>query len=1141
MNFRPRAGQPKSVVAGLNVSRWAIRVPVWGLLAVMVLGSWAVLGVGGASNNASSQTAVVLAGGSKSECTPSMLNSFCLSNTGGSLAGTPSGSGKSGGKSGGKAGGGAITTTVSTVCKVFPNLSECKPSGNVPSGTAFNVSSSVNSTTTLTCSVSGVVCYNDYSKNPQDLLPAWRWGGSTQMLKASGSIPDPASFIFGGLGGLMFALAGWIWQLLLAIVAWALGMNLVNSAAFEINRGFSVFFTSLAGPGAAAIWIVILVAGIYAVRLLMRGKLPKVFATALIVIVPLASLTALDFAITGNSSGVVSKVDTNSGSAQSGSANTGNTKLNGGNSTGSATLSGQCAQVNVGSPAWIACKGSNYLDNLAADMAGGFGLWGGTPGVGAGASSSQAASAPTCAAYVATLYNQYQAYSALGGLNPGANASLSSAAGSNSSLDGLVTVSNLWQQSMLNNWIDAQYGGGAAGVDMYCHEMEESAGISATEQKTLMVESASVSGNADYGLSGTYSNIPVDVFNNYIITGGYDNNRNAIDQVLAWGACSTSGGNKWATRDPGWNADFLATSGKQGFDGQCNNWFTSNSPNGQYAGTDDAYGIGGSNGKLPSPADSYDINDQNTVAAVLGHDTSKILLDGLLAFITALIYLFALGGLAVGSVLAQIGLVLLLALLPVTLLLLAIPTKEGGRIQSGVKLMKMTLGFFVAKLSLTLVLLILVELIMLLDNLLVSGGSGLMSNIITAAIPLVCVFLLRKILKAAGMGNIMSLSGAVGMPLAAALTAGGQKGLSDRLNSRFQSSRLGRGVDALDRKTKRLATWAPRMLGKGSVVAGKAIGRSIGQATGLGDMRRALMGKKDADGKLVEYGAIHRVKSLHGVLDMARKNKITGGVARAMLDETPLGQAVMRHVRLRDVMKGAKSDELAMKQADERRSLRDYVGNATGDERRRKTLEFYETHGKILLDYSEGLRDMDGNVIMRAVYDNKGNAVLGKDGQPVMKEVYGYNIDKFKDNKPPTERGLSEGDKIERTVEHLVKDMTSSNANNANSIKVDMSGVEATIGAATDELNRTMKRLLDAVTRGMNVRVDADSGFATVTNTRERGPARERESYFDGQAGARSGGAKTDTKNERSTTQAAKRGLWVDFTGGATFGGVEED
>lgn len=1135
--------QPAKVSSGAGgrakTSRWAWRVPVWALLLVMIVGAFGMLGVGASTRNA--QTLTVLAKGSTT-CTTSLFGiQNCVQNSAGSggTGATNKGGGGTTKKGGGgttKTGGGSTTSSsTSAVCTAFPTLSVCQQqSGRAGAGGGnFNVSSSVTAAGTFTCSVSGVVCYDNYSKNPQDLLPAWRWGGSTQMLKASGSVPDPAAFIFGGLGGLMFALAGWIWQLLLAIIAWALGMNLVNSAATSINRGFSVFFTSLAGPGAAAIWIVIVLGGAYAVRLLMRGKLPKVFSTALIVIVPLAALTALDFAATGNTSGVVSSVTTSSGSA-GGSANTGNTKLNGGNATGTATLTGQCAQVNVGSPAWIACKGSNYLDNLAADMSTGFGMWGGSIGA-TGSAGAPVDAAPTCSAYVATLYSQYYAYSALGGLNPGANTSLTGASTNNSSLDGLATVSNLWQQSLLTNWVDAQYGGGTAGADMYCHEMEESATISATEQKTLMVESASISGTSDFGLSTTYSAIPVGVFANYIITGGYNNNRNAIDQTLAWGACSVSGSGKWTTRDSGWSADFMATDGNAGsgdFAGQCNDWFTNPNPHGTNAGTDDAYGIGGSSGKLPTPATAADINDQNTVAAVLGHDTGKILLDGLLAFITAIIYLFALGGLAIGSVIAQIGLVLLLALLPVTLLLLAIPTKEGGRIQAGVKLMKMTLGFFVAKLSLTLVLLILVELIMLLDNLLVAGGSGLMSNIITAAIPLVCVFLLRKILKAAGMGNIMSLSGAVGMPLAAALTAGGQKGLNDRLVNRFQGSRLGQKVDRFEKGLGRLGTWAPRTIGKGAALAAKGVGRTIGQATGLGDMRRALMGKKNKDGKLVEYGAIHRMASAHGVLDMARKNRLTGGVASAVLD-TPLGQAVSRQIRLHDMMKGEKSDELAMKQADERRSLREAVGNSTGEERRLKTLAFYQEHGKIMLDYTEGLRDLDGNIVYHAAYDNDGNAII-KNGQPVMKEVYGYDIDKFKDNKPPRERGLSDGDKIERTVEHLVKDMAGAGGFNKGDASAAAAAAASAIG---DELDRTLKRMMDLMMRGMKVEVNSDSGFVTVTNTRERSSStRERESYF-GSREARSEGSRSSGGPKANYSKSeATRGLRDDLLGDLKFG-----
>jgi hypothetical protein len=834
-----------------------------------------------------------------------------------------------------------------------------------------------------------VACANNYYSDPEGLLPAWRWASATGMQEATANIPNPVGLFFTAIGQLLFSVSGWMWRLLLAVMGWAMGMNLVGSMATEINRGFSVFFTALAGPGAVAIWLVIAAGLLVVIRQIMRGQLGKVFSTILIVLVPLAGMTALDFYATGSTSGVVSTTSTASV-----------TNAASANATAVAAAD-QCGtdSIPVGSPAWVACEGTGYLNTISLDLSTGFGLWGATlGGQDLGGTSDLS---PTCSAYVATLYQQYESYETADyeGITTGSNLVVTPVA---TDYDpALVTTSYLWEQGFLVNWVDAQFGSLSQGVDMYCHAMENNAGINSTEQKALFVSSATLETNgADPGSSpvaqSVYNAVPVTNFANLVNTGGTYNNRNAIDETLAWGVCAYKG-STWAARNVGWNDDYDATNSTSTdrIDPDCATWFGTGVGGSNRPGIDDVYAIGGANGQVPGNPSVIDLQDQAAVGGMLGHDTSEIFLDGILTFLTSLVYLFALGGLAVGSVIAQIGLVLLLAILPVTLLLLAVPQKGGGRIQSGVRLFKMTLGFFVAKLCLSLAVLVLLEMIQLLDNLTSSGGSGPMMAILTGIIPLACVFLLRKILKAAGMGNIMSLGGAVAMPMAAALTAGGETGMRDRALSRWNSSKAGKALGKAD--GGRLGLWAPKKAGEKagqfSKWGTKKLAKAAVAQTGLDKPWRAFMGRKNKDGQITEYGARHRLTSLHGVLDLAKKNRVTGKLAGEVLG-TKVGAALWHKAEVQDRMKGEKADNFKMQQADERRELDRHVGNSHGAELRQKMAGFYEARAKVVLDYPDGLRDAEGRVVMHATTDARGNAVN--------KPVYGYDLVGGKERRAPS-------------------------------------------------------------------------------------------------------------------------------------------
>jgi hypothetical protein len=118
-------------------------------------------------------------------------------------------------------------------------------------------------------------------------------------------------------------------------------------------------------------------------------------------------------------------------------------------------------------------------------------------------------------------------------------------------------------------------------------------------------------------------------------------------------------------------------------------------------------------------------------------------------------------------------------------------------------------------------------------------------------------------------------------------------------------------------------------------------------------------------------------------LDLARKNRGTGRFVTDVLG-TKVGAAVWKKAEVRDRMKGERADNFKMQQADERRALDRYVGNAHGRELRQKMAVFYEARAKVVLDCPDGVRDTDGRLVLHTTIDDRGNKVS--------KPVYGSDL-----------------------------------------------------------------------------------------------------------------------------------------------------
>lgn len=192
------------------------------------------------------------------------------------------------------------------------------------------------------------------------------------------------------------------------------------------------------------------------------------------------------------------------------------------------------------------------------------------------------------------------------------------------------------------------------------------------------------------------------------------------------------------------------------------------------------------------------------VEAWLGGNQATRLTQGLMALIVSVVFLFVLGPMAVGLMLISVALAGLVMILPVTLLLLALGADQGKR------LMKLTgaaaAGKFIFTIALTFLMMLIRVTYTAIEQTLGTDAPNFFEQVAQGAAPLAALWLFKKLSKVMGMGNISSLTGALGFAGAAALKATGDKQLSRNADSRMSSAigRIGVGnkrLGALDERS----------------------------------------------------------------------------------------------------------------------------------------------------------------------------------------------------------------------------------------------------------------------------------------------------------------------------------------------------
>jgi hypothetical protein len=291
-----------------------------------------------------------------------------------------------------------------------------------------------------------------------------------------------------------------------------------------------------------------------------------------------------------------------------------------------------------------------------------------------------------------------------------------------------------------------------------------------------------------------------------------------------------------------------------------------------------------------------------TVLALKGHNGSQRLTLSILALITSILYVYAIGFLALGTFFAKIGLVILIIMLPGTLLLLALPTAGDGHGSAramGQKMLRMTFGFILSHGVLSLVLGMLLSVMLLLEALVGGTGQGVTGGFVHGLIPITALFVVRAVLKAVGLGDIASAQGALGMPLSAALRVAG-KDMQMRGMDAFSSATSKAGLNKFDAAAKRVGRRAalavPKATGRLAKYWGRRAGRKISDFVGLPEAKEALFGKRDPiTGALTKHGLMHRFTTFTGLVGLASSARRLAPDALARIGtSTPAGRALHR-------------------------------------------------------------------------------------------------------------------------------------------------------------------------------------------------------------------------------------------------------
>ncbi len=673
-------------------------------------------------------------------------------------------------------------------------------------------------TTAISCPapISADVCdfRADYNKDPVELLPAWRWRSALNIsVRGGGGGMDfgaAASQMSTMVASIGFAVASVLWTITLMLVKLSTTSDYLTLVGNRVNQGFA----SLSGGLMLIIGILWFFVLFRAGKHALKGDPVSALRGVVTFVLPIA------FLVTFHANAAESTKSLN------------NTEL----------ATEQSEKLSVYTPVGLAQRVTTTMGTAAEGFGSGFELFG-------GASKNvlnfdQGDPGLSCDDYIAGLYDQYNKF----------NKKVGGVSGSSA----LEQVSKFWVVTAYVPWMDAQFGDSSLRNTVACQQLEE--GTSFEERKALMLEASGFPQSPPMRStleSDSDAKTAVEKNEGHSATGIYT--AMTWDRRFAFAAC------KWSA-DAGWKVDWRWVAvGKPSIgemDGMSNeemqtaynsktntasDWCKTWWEKGYSEGKGDAavsptlasgkkmdVGMGEMDpgGSTTDGTSAHDVNSREAnrfVNDYYGRGGMTRMSLGILAAVTAGVYLFVLGGVAFGGMLAQFGLILLLIFLPVTLVGLAAGAGFGS------KMLKLTIMMCGSKVIFTLLLAVMVQLTMLgivLFNSMGAGvgasgrytGASLAGSVSSAIVPLLVLFMINKGLSSAGLGKLTSLTGAVGAIGKMAQKATGDSSVGDFVGNKAK------GGGKITNAAKGLAS-------KGMGSAKKTAGAASSKVPGVKNLR----------------------------------------------------------------------------------------------------------------------------------------------------------------------------------------------------------------------------------------------------------------------------------------------------------------
>lgn len=589
----------------------------------------------------------------------------------------------------------------------------------------------------------------DDAANPKTFLPIGRWNTAVPVAAC-----DTGGF-FGGLKSfgcqfshvlsvVFFNIAAGLWSISYHLV------DLVSGASFLdggeklgpfgevigglVNTMFDAFTVSLIGTGVFA--IALFVVFVRLIKQVVSGKKQGAFRLVLMSLLPLVAFTAMATAISD---------EKNPGDAP-------------------------------GSPIWVAKKGLQTASKATEGIAG---------TLSSGAADLWDSSSPDDPNNMTSCSSYLRALREAGAALPG-----------DSELDNQKMLSNFWMTSYVEPLVDAQFGTRDLEENrVWCHLLESESGKSRAVQASIGAlagypdPSSPAQRTETYGklLAEEFGSLGLGDYSTYV-DGQFDpyglrqygNNHSKLVAANFWQACVyDADADKWLVQ-PSWRdvseklPDAFQEKGTHYTDEACESWWYLGDGSGhlQRGGLHDIW-------PAPRPAPETVLSSEEILAAQgFENDTpedvyrhtkagfNSSFFAGLVTLGTSVLVIMPVVSLSAGTLIASIAFAALLALLPVTLILLVIGRDDQNAI--GKRLIRATMSFAALTLTFKMGMAALIFMSEFVQNALNAiSPDGALGSIGSLLSPLVAVYTLKKMYSKLGFGSLTSPTGAAAAVFAA--------------------------------------------------------------------------------------------------------------------------------------------------------------------------------------------------------------------------------------------------------------------------------------------------------------------------------------------------------------------------------------